>query len=406
MPDKPLERLERFAIDVILERRYGNRAALLRAFLRALSVVYARLMELRWWAYSQRLLRWHSVGCLVISVGNLTVGGTGKTPIVEQFARSLTSAGRKVAILSRGYKSARVPLLRKLWRHWIRRLPPEPPRVVSDGRSILLDSHHAGDEPFMLACNLRNVVVLVDKNRVRSAAYAIERFGVDTILLDDGYQYLPLKERINVLLVDRQQPFGNRHVLPRGTLREPAGHLRRGDVLFITKCDGSDISELKAELRRHNRHAPMVECAHVPLHLEDVHTGERLPLEYLKERKIGAVSGIAVPESFESGLRKLGASLIYSRHYADHHRFSPEEVQNAIERTIARGGSALVTTEKDSVRLPRVDRRGLPVYFLRVEIRLLNAEESFDELVARIVGLPHPNACLLPPPALHAPAPA
>jgi tetraacyldisaccharide 4'-kinase len=389
MADKPMERLERFAIDVILERRYGKRAALLRAFLRILSLFYAQIMRLREWAYHQRLLRVHSPGCLVISVGNLTVGGTGKTPVVEQLARALTRAGRRVAILSRGYKSVPVPLWRKLWNRLVLRRPADPPRLVSDGKSLLLDSSKAGDEPFMLACNLRDVVVLVDKNRVRSAAYAIERFGIDTLLLDDGYQYLSLKERINIILVDRHQPFGNRHVLPRGTLREPKDHLRRGDFILITKCDGSDISQLKQELRRYNRHAPMAECAHVPLHLQDLYTNEVVPLDYLQGRNVGAVSGIAVPESFDAALKKLGATLIYSRHYADHHRFSQQEVLNAINRTRARGGHALITTEKDSVRFPRVDRRDLPVYFLRVEIRLLDPTDSFDAIVRRLL---HPRS--------------
>lgn len=385
MADKPLERLERFAIDVILERRYGRTAFLLRLVLKGLSWIYGGVMRLRCWAFHRRLLRVHVPGCLVISVGNLTVGGTGKTPVVEQLARALTSAGRRVAILSRGYKRVPLPFWRKLWNRLVLRRPADPSRVVSDGKSLLLDSAQAGDEPFMLAMNLRDVVVVVDKNRIRSAAVAIERFGCDTLVLDDGYQYLPLRERINVLLVDRFQPFGNGHVLPRGTLREPRDHLRRGDVILITKCDGSDLSELKKELRRYNCHAPMLECAHVPIHLQDLYTHEIVPLDYLKGRNVGAVSGIAVPESFDSGLKKLGANLIYTRHYADHHRFTAQEVTNAINRTRARGGHALITTEKDSVRFPRVDRRDLPVYFLRVEIRLLEPDQTFDTLVERLL---------------------
>lgn len=381
------EKLEQFAVDVILDRRKGMRASVLRALLGSLSKVYEFAVSTRLMLYRNRILRERNLGCLVVSIGNLTVGGTGKTPIVEQFAQSLTRAGRKVAILSRGYKSVPVPLWRKIWNRVVKRLPPEPPRLVSDGKALLLDSLKAGDEPFMLACNLHDVAVLVDKNRVKSAIYAIDKFGTDTLLLDDGYQYLPFKERLNVLLVDRQAPFGNRHILPRGTLREPKDHLCRGDVIFLTKCDGSDLTELKNEIRQYNKHAPFYECAHVPIHLQDLYTGERVPLDYLKDRNIGAISGIAVPLSFEEGLKKLGAKLIYGRHYADHHRFSQEEVLNAINRTIARGGTALLTTEKDSVRFPRVDRRDLPVYFLRVEIRLLDPTQSFDKIVRQLTGV-------------------
>lgn len=382
--NKPLEQLEQFAIDVILERRAGKRASLLRGLLYFLSLIYGNIMRLRWWLYERRLVRWHSAGCRVISVGNLTVGGTGKTPVVEKFARVLTQSGRKVAILSRGYKSKPQPLWVRLLRRFAAREIVDPPRIVSDGRSLLLDSEKAGDEPFMLASNLRDVAVLVDKDRVKSAVYAVEKMGVDTLLLDDGYQYLPLKERTNVVLVDRQQPFGNRHILPRGTLREPKDHLRRGDVIFITKCDGSNIQALKDEIRQHNKHAEIFECAHDPLYLQDLYTGERRSLDYLQDRSVGAISGIAVPESFEEALKKLGSEVIYGRHYADHHRFTQQEVLNAINRTRARGGHALITTEKDAVRFPKVDRRDLPIYYLRVEIKLVNARETFEEAVLRI----------------------
>jgi tetraacyldisaccharide 4'-kinase len=384
MASKPVEQLEQFAIDVILDRRSGKRASLLRFFLYLLSLLYTRIVRLRWWLYKNRLARWNPVGSLVISVGNLTVGGTGKTPIVEKFAKTLTKHGRKVAILSRGYKSVPKPLGQRLIDRYLRGQGEEPPRVVSDGASLLLDSERAGDEPYMLASNLQGVVVLVDKNRVKSATFATEEFHCDTMLLDDGYQYLPLKERLNITLVDRHTPFGNEFLLPRGTLREPHAHLNRADVIFITKCDGSDISLLKERIRHYNKHAEIFECSHYPLYLQDLYTGEQKRLKYLQDREIGAIAGIAVPESFEEGLRRLGAQLIYSRHYADHHRFSQQEVINAINRTRTRGGHALLTTEKDAVRFPRVDRRDLPIYFLRVEIRLINTNESFENAILRI----------------------
>src|SRR6059036_1394352 len=153
-----LENLEQFGIDVVLERRRGIRAAVLRAILHALSFVYERIVQLRLYFYRKRIFRERALGCLVISVGNLTVGGTGKTPIVEKIARALQTGGRRVAILSRGYKS--VPRKRS-WLSWLRR-DPDPPRVVSDGKSLLLDSLIAGDEPYMLAHNLKDVIVLVD----------------------------------------------------------------------------------------------------------------------------------------------------------------------------------------------------------------------------------------------------
>src|SRR2546423_9416714 len=159
------ESLEQFAIDVILERRHGVRASLLRALLYALSFIYERLVQLRLYLYRHRIFREHTLGCLVISIGNLTVGGTGKTPIVEKFARALRAGGRRVAILSRGYKSVPRRNPRKWWNLFATK-SPEPPRIVSDGKSLLLDSLTAGDEPYMLANNLKAATVLLDKDRI------------------------------------------------------------------------------------------------------------------------------------------------------------------------------------------------------------------------------------------------
>jgi tetraacyldisaccharide 4'-kinase len=378
------DRLEQFAVDVILERRWGFRAGLFRFFLWILSGFYRVGVRWRLWWFESRLGSVHALGCLVISVGNLTVGGTGKTPVVELFARELTRRGRKVAVLSRGYKSQPVPFPQELLDRFRPMELRHPPRVVSDGRSLLLDSEKAGDEPFMLASNLKDVQVLVDKDRVKSGLHAIRKFGCDTLLLDDGLQFLRLKERIDIVLIDREMPFANRHLLPRGLLREPPEQLRRANIIFITKCTGDDLTPLREELRRHNRHAEIVECAHKPLHIEEIFTQEIKPLSYLKDLRIGTISGIARPESFEDGLKKLGVELIYSRRYADHHRFSESEVARMFDRSKARGARAVITTEKDSVRFPRLGKRPLPVYFLRVEIEIIRGHDAFKRCLEQM----------------------
>ena len=378
-----LERLEQFAIDVILGRRQGVRAALLRGLLYLLSLVYARLVQLRLLLYRKRFFRERALGCLVISIGNLTVGGTGKTPIVEKFARALEAGGRRVAILSRGYKSVAKPSKRSLLER-VRGVAPDPPRVVSDGKSLLLDSLTAGDEPYMLAKNLKDVIVLVDKDRVKSGLYAIREMKADTLLLDDGLQYLHLKHRLDIVLVDRQAPFGNEFLLPRGTLREPPRNLRRASYIFITKSTGEPNDELIARIRRYNRTAEIIECAHQPLFLQDVYTGEQLPLDRLANTYIGSFCGIAAPESFEDGLRKLGAKIELSKRFADHHRYSEAELQSFIARCIRRDVDMIVTTEKDAVRFPRLTKPEVPIYFLRVEILILSGHETWEHCVARI----------------------
>jgi tetraacyldisaccharide 4'-kinase len=387
------EQIEQLAIEVILGRAHGKRATVLRLLLHAFSFPYRWVVQARLWLYRHRFFHQRPLGCMVIAIGNLTVGGTGKTPVVEKIARALQSGGRRVAILSRGYKSKKPPVLKRIFGK--REITP---RVVSDGKSILLDSRMAGDEPFMLAVNLKDVVVLVDKNRVRSGLFAIEKWRTDTLLLDDGMQYLDLQHRIDIVLVDRWAPFGNEYLLPRGTLREPPQNLRRANYIFITKCNGEDNSELKTRIRKYNRTAEIIECAHRPVHLQDIYTGEKLPLEWLRDRYVGALSAIAVPESFESGLQKLGAKIELTRHFADHHRFTEKEIESFITRCERRDVDAIITTEKDTVRLPRIENRGVPIYFLRVEIDILTGHESWNHFVNRICQ-PQP---MIPPEQLFA----
>ena len=378
-----LENLEQFAIDVILERRHGLRARILRGMLYGLSFIYEGLVQTRLYFYRKRIFRERTLGCLVISIGNLTVGGTGKTPIVEKFARALQAGGRRVAILSRGYKSVPAPSKRGWWQR-LRREDLDPPRVVSDGKSLLLDSLTAGDEPYMLANNLKNVIVLVDKNRVKSGLFAIDNWKVDTLLLDDGMQFLHLKHRLDIVLVDRQAPFGNEFLLPRGTLREPPHNLRRASYIFITKSTGAANDPLVQRIRRYNRTAEIIECAHKPLYLQNLITGEQLPLERLRDTYVGSICAIAAPESFEDGLRKLGARIDLAKRYIDHHRFSEAELQSFINRCLRRDLEMIVTTEKDAVRMPLLTETIVPMYFLRVEIEILSGQESWEHCVARI----------------------
>lgn len=378
-----IESLETFALDVIFERRHGKRAVVLRTLLYGLSVLFALIIKIRRFLYDVRLLRDTTLGVQVVAVGNLTVGGTGKTPVVERLAQELRKQGRKVAILSRGYRSKPTPIIKRLF-HMLLHIEPEPPRVVSDGHSLLLDSETAGDEPYMLASNLKDVVVLVDKDRVKSGRYAIEKFGCDILLLDDGFQYWKLAgRRRDVVLIDCEQPFGNNYLLPRGTLREPPSHLSRAHVIMITKSNGK-TAMLREILRKYNPNALIVESVHQPLYLEEVYSGDKRSLEILKGKKVASVCGIARPESFEKTIQELGAELVYSKRFADHHRYTQQEILNVINRGKIRGAELIITTQKDAVRFPKLDRRDLPIYFLRVEIKIVNGASDFEECVKRI----------------------
>jgi tetraacyldisaccharide 4'-kinase len=227
-------------------------------------------------------------------------------------------------------------------------------------------------------------VVLVDKDRVKSGKYAIRKFGCDTLVLDDGFQYLKLQHRLDIVLVDYTNPFGYNRVLPRGLLREPMRNLKRAGFIFITKCPPEGAPELKARLREFNRNAEISECRHSTKYLENLYTRERVGLSFLVGKKIAAVSGIAVPDGFENSLRNLGADLVHCEQYADHHRYTQQEIIETINRAVEAGAEMIVTTEKDAVRFPLIDRCDLPVLFLRVEIEMLSGVEAFNDWIDRI----------------------
>lgn len=382
------ERVEESLVELIqLDARRLPRERSIRFFLwglRQLSRLYLFGVQTRLFFYRQGIFRHHALGCQVISVGNLTVGGTGKTPVVEVFARALLAQGRNVAILSRGYKKVELSWWRRATDKLLFRTRQRPPRVVSDGRELLLDSEMSGDEPYMLATHLPNAVVLVDKDRVKSGRYAINRYHCDTLILDDGFQYMALKHRQDIVLIDRLCPFANGYPLPRGLLREPVRNLRRANVIFLTKCDGSDTSDLRRRIRQYNQNAEIIECRHRARFLRDVYSDGELTLDALRGMRVGAVSGIAAPEGFEDDLERRGAVILFRRRFADHHRYRQQEVLDLINQARNAGATALVTTEKDAVRFPKVDRRDIPIYFLRVDIELLSGTETFNECIARI----------------------
>ena len=376
------ERIENYLVRLIQERgadqdQPSGINALL-AFLKGLSLVFAGIVSIRHFLYRVGIMRRYPLGIQVISIGNVTAGGTGKTPVTEIFAHTLAAEGRKVAILSRGYRRKEAPWWQRLFTQVI-----EKPLVVSDGRHVLLDSATGGDEPYMLASNLPGVAVVVDRNRVKAGRYAVKRLGCDTLILDDGFQYQKLKHSVEVVLVDSTNPFGNGNLLPRGILREPARNLKRADIVFLTKCRG-DVSAVKAEIRKYNTTAEIVECNHVPKVLRDVWSREEFPLDWLGGKTVCTLSGIASPKGFENSLRALGAKVVWCERYADHHRYDASEVLYALNRSADMGADALVTTEKDAVRFPRLESSPVRCLYLRIAIEILAGGESFTQIIDRI----------------------
>ena len=361
------ERLESRLVGLIQEKGadqdISGWTAVLLGVLKGISCVFALAVAVRRYMYNTGLKRRHPIGIQVISVGNVTAGGTGKTPVTELLARTLAAEGRKVAILSRGYRRKEAPLWRRVFTQAI-----VPPLVVSDGRRVLLDSATA---------------VLVDRDRVKAARYAVKRLGCDTVILDDGFQYQKLKHTMDIVLVDATNPFGNGNMLPRGILREPARRLKLADVIFLTKCRG-DVSAVEAEVRKYNTRAKIVKCDHVPVSLKDVWSREEFDLGWLRGKTLCTLSGIASPKGFENSLRRLGSKVVWCERYADHHRYDPSEILYALNRSADMGADALVTTEKDAVRFPRFETTPVKCLYIRISIEILEGADNFRRLVDRI----------------------
>lgn len=378
--------IEECVKDVIYNRRHDARARHIGVIFRVLSLPFYGAVCLREKAYRSRFLRGQHLGCITIVVGNLTVGGTGKTPIVEKLARLLRDKGRRVAILSRGYKSKKEPFWKKWW-HWLLHSEPCPPKVVSDGQRCLLPPSLSGDEPLLLARNLPGVCVVVDKDRIKAGQYAIKNLNCDTLILDDGFQYFQLAGTFYILLVDATNPFGNGLVLPRGILREPLSHMRRAQFIFITKSDqvsANRVQALRRFIQRYNPMVPIVSCIHSPKYLKAVSSGERLELSDLKDKNVAILSGIASPQLFEQFIINCDANVVYKDHFLDHHYYTKEELVEFCMQAKHHGATWVVTTEKDAARLTSVEKLGLPFYFLRMEIEWGNHENPLEHILNQL----------------------
>ena len=386
-------RMDEFAewgTEVVFGRVRGFRAWLMKCALRFASFFFYFLIKGRLLLFQRRLKTVHYLGTFVVSVGNITAGGTGKTPVVELLSRTLAQRGRKCAILTRGYKSASLDEPQE-WKDVHGKPVHNLPKIASDGVTRYLGPLYAGDEPFMLARNLDGVAVLVDKDRVKSGIFAIEQLGRNTLILDDGMQYLKLKHEIDIVLVDCGFPFGTGALLPRGTMREPRSSLARASYIILTKSGGKPQGELISTIRKYNRTADIIVTNHGPSYLENIFTGERQPLSFLKDKYVACMSGIARPESFEGLVEELGAHVEIRRRYPDHYWFDQADLEVFVERCADRAMDLIVTTEKDAVRFLKPGEMEVPIYFLRIQIDIEQGQEYWDRMIDRICGLAEPQ---------------
>jgi tetraacyldisaccharide 4'-kinase len=316
------------------------------------SAAYRAGLALRQTAYAVGLRRSRRLPCRVVAVGNLTVGGTGKTPTVELLVRALVARGHRVVVLSRGYG---------------RRAGPDV-ALVSDESRVLLGAADAGDEPVVLARRLPGVPVVVGADRHRAGEWVLERLGADVLVLDDGFQQRRLRTDVDVVCVDARAPWGQRGLLPRGSLREPPAALGRAHLLVVTHAGvPTDRASLEAELRRFAPSAPLVHAGYEMDGLEELGTGTTISPATLRSQTALAFAGIAGPERFAATLAGLGVALRELVAFPDHHVYEPRDLAELEARARRAGATLLLTTEKDAVRLPRAT--GLPVWVVRVRLR-------------------------------------
>jgi len=328
-----------------------------------LSVPYQWAVRARILFYKIGLLKTQRLSCPVISVGNITVGGTGKTPLVMLLARGLKERGIRIAVLSRGYKRKK-----------------NLDSLVSNGQNLFLSPEAAGDEPYLMANALKGVPILVGKDRFMTGQKALERFDVRGLLLDDGYQYLQLHRDLNILLIDSNVGFGDGHLLPRGILREPLSHLQRADLFVLTKVEDSKASQpLERKLHEIHPRAQVFHSHYEPIGLINP-KGEREDLHALRGKKVLALSGIANPDYFSSLLRRcemvIGKELIFP----DHHFYATGDMAYIEENS--KEMDWVVTTEKDMLKLQNLSIGHLPIRALRIEMKIWEEEAFFKRIIS------------------------
>jgi tetraacyldisaccharide 4'-kinase len=343
-------------------------------FLTLVSFIYGSVCWVRLFLYRVGLLRTWRLNTLVISIGNLTVGGTGKTPLVIALVEYLSRKGLKVGVLSRGYKGKRAKDMQ-----W-----------VSDGQQLLASPEEAGEEPYLIATRLKNAPIVVGRDRYQSGKRLLERFKLDAILLDDGFQHLRLHRDINLLVIDGTLPFGLPHsegqLLPRGMLRESLHGIRRASAILVSRMEQcnppqAEWSQILRRVRYYHPQVPVFGVFFKPTGLIELASGKMREVTSLKGTSILVFSGIGHPASFRFFLEQLEAKVMAEVVFEDHHRYTAEEIKKLIRTAQANGIMALITTEKDGVKIREFLDPDDPVWALRVDLERFEDPQAWEHFI-------------------------
>jgi tetraacyldisaccharide 4'-kinase len=335
--------------------------------LQPFSLLYGLVMSVRNALYDRNILRSFKIPATVVSVGNITVGGTGKTPLVELLARFFLDEGFRPAVVSRGYGRTGKRIV-----------------VVSDGKKVLSNPDRTGDEPLMLGRHLEGIPILVGADRVKAATKAVRTFESDLILLDDGFQHRRLKRDVDVVALKRSHPFGNEKVLPAGPLREPRKGLGRAQVVVLTGRKSSD--ERDAGFRGDiSEKSNVLEAVYRPIEWVQLSNGQMHPLSFLQHRFVFVFSGIGNPGSFETTLEEMDLKMVGHWIFRDHYRYASDDLKRIADRAESHGAVSVVTTEKDAVRITDQWKGKLPLYYLRIKMEIEGGGKKLQKVFRPLI---------------------
>ncbi len=351
-----------------------------QSFLYSLSIAYGSLIKLRETLYKKGVFKAQKLPCPVISVGNITLGGTGKTPMTIYVAELIKRLGYHVVVISRGYKGT----------------AENVGGVVSDGHSVTLGPEQAGDEPFMMAQRLKKIPVVVGKNRYKSGMLAIQKFNPDVLLLDDAFQHLQLKRDLDLVLLDSNAPFGNTYLFPRGTLRETAVSLARGGAVILTRSD-IETPALFDQIKKLAPGLPIFSSVHTPYIHKIVSKSQQKDrhernitfnndFDIFKKKRIFAFSGIARNDDFQRTLESFECDLAGFIGYPDHYRYSDKELTEILRSATAQSADYIFTTEKDFVRIVQPIQWPIDLVVVGINISFKKDANAFDEFLSSRLG--------------------
>jgi tetraacyldisaccharide 4'-kinase len=329
------------------------------------SLLYRCIIFLRNKFYDWQLFKTYRVNCPVLCVGNISVGGTGKTPVVEFLAHTLRhSYKQRVAIVSRGYKRLSNGTV-----------------IVTNGQDNPIDVKLAGDEPFLLAKHLQDIPIIVDTDRVRGAQFAIDRFQTDFIILDDGFQHRRLYRDLDIVVVNSMTGFGNKRLLPAGPLRESIKSLKRAHYIWINRIDFAGEERIPKLDEIHNFKLPIVEADYVPDVLIDLKTRQSENPQMIKNKRILAFAGIAFPERFKLTLQWLKPAMLELISFRDHHAYSEVDINSIQAQGRQIQADFILTTEKDAVKLNFNLNSEIPIYYIKMGLQLKVQTTLFQDIL-------------------------